>query len=134
MICLDNSVLSRFASSSATPEVDAYLREHADEEWTVPALVAFEYYKTKQTPQDVRQAQRSLDTQLDGVLPVTDDVAAEAVNIENSLAGTSTSLDPLDLLHAATARSAGATFVTADKRDFDKGPILDLLDVDIVYV
>jgi predicted nucleic acid-binding protein len=37
-----------------------------------------------------------------------------------------------DLLHAATARANGATFVTCDASDFDKAPLHQLMDIDII--
>ena len=43
-----------------------------------------------------------------------------------------TDLDLADLLAAATAREAGATFVTANVNDFDKTPIHQLMDIDVV--
>ncbi len=39
-----------------------------------------------------------------------------------------------DLFVAATARSAGATLATANRNDFDKAPVHELIDVDIVPV
>jgi predicted nucleic acid-binding protein len=44
----------------------------------------------------------------------------------------SVSLDLADLLHAATARVHDATFVTCDASDFDKTPIHQLMDIDII--
>ncbi|MFB6151463.1 MAG: type II toxin-antitoxin system VapC family toxin [Haloarculaceae archaeon] len=60
------------------------------------------------------------------------DVAAEAANLCARLETTDTSLDLADLLIAATAREHGATLATANENEFDKGPIHDLMDVDIV--
>lgn len=134
MLCLDNSVLSRFAQPDPDPAVTGYLKSHASREWTVPALVAFEYYRTKQSQPALSRARQDLNSIMDGVLPVTDDVAAEAVGIANSLSNVDAGLDVLDLLHAATARDAGATFVTADRNDFDTEPVRQLLDVDVIHV
>ena len=60
------------------------------------------------------------------------DTAAEAAGMEASLDSAGVSLDDVDLLIAATARQHQATFVTADKNNFNKGPIYELLDIDIV--
>lgn len=132
MICLDNSVLSRFASETEFPAVTAYLSAHSAEPWTIPAVVAYEYYSYFDTDAEVRRQQRLLDERFDAVLPVTDGVASETARIENAFDSQGVSLDTADLLHAATARNAGATFVTCDVNDFDKPPIRDLLDVDFV--
>lgn len=132
MICLDNSVLRRFASPQPSPEVDAYLAEHASVPWVVPATVAFEYYVHYDTQADIRTQQRLLNSRLDGILPLTDDVAAEAAQLRTLLQQQGISLGLADLLHVATARDAGATFVTRDAGDFDKEPIKDLLSVDVI--
>ena len=50
MICLDNSVLTRFASKKRYPAVEQYLSEHATEPWTIPATVAYEYYTSTHAP------------------------------------------------------------------------------------
>jgi hypothetical protein len=53
-------------------------------------------------------------------------VAVEAANMGARLETAGTDLDLADLLAAATAREAGATFVTANVNDFDKTPIHQL--------
>lgn len=132
MICLDNSVLSRFASPKRFSEVDRYLSEHSTDLWTVPATVAYEYYSYFDTQAEIRRQRAELERVLDGVLPVTDDVAAEAAMVEASLAEQGVALDTADLLHAATAREAGGIFVTRDGDDYDKPPVHDLLDIEIL--
>lgn len=132
MICLDNSVLSRFSSPEPTPDVDAYLADRSAEPWTVPATVAYEYYSFFDTRGEVRRQQSQLNSILDGILPATDGVAVEAAGIEQSLAAQGVSLDTADLLHVATARDAGATFVTRDVGDFDAAPMGELLDIDLI--
>lgn len=132
MICLDNSVLSRFASPEATPAVDEYLTAHASEPWVVPATVAFEYYAHYETQGEIRTQERALTERFDGILPLTNAAAAEAAQMRVSLSKQNISLNIADLLHAATAREAGATFVTCDADDFDKQPIRELLSLDIV--
>jgi len=52
--------------------------------------------------------------------------------LRRALAQTNTSLDTGDLLVAATAHRHGGTLATADKNDFDKPQIRQLLNVDIV--
>lgn len=131
MICLDNSVLRRFASPDRSPVVDAYLADHAAVPWVIPATVAFEYYAHYNTQATIRSQQRELNAHLDGILPLTDDVAAEAAQLQVLLKSQDVSLALGDLLHAATAREAGATFVTRD-RDFDIQPLKELLAIEIV--
>ena len=60
------------------------------------------------------------------------DTAAEAVSMETSLEAAGVSLNDVDLLIAATARQHQAKFVTADKNDFHKTPLHELMDIDIV--
>jgi len=40
--------------------------------------------------------------------------------------------DCADLLNLATAHTAGGTFLTRNKDDFDKEPLHELADVDVV--
>jgi predicted nucleic acid-binding protein len=132
MICLDNSVLRRFASPNPSPGVDAYLKANASVPWVIPATVAFEYYVFYDTQADIRTQQRLLNSRLDGILPLTDEVASEAAQLQTLFDEHDIALDLADLLHVATARDAGATFVTRDAGDFDKQPLRDLLSIDII--
>ena len=132
MICLDNSVLRRFARPNPSPGVDEYLKENASVPWVIPATVAFEYYVFYDTQAEIRTQQRLLNSRLDGILPLTDEVASEAAQLQTLLAEHDIALDLVDLLHVATARDSGATFVTRDAGDFDKQPLKDLLSIDII--
>jgi len=132
MICLDNSVLRRFASPDPSPEVDAYLGDHASVPWVIPATVAFEYYVHYRTQANVRKQQQLLNSRFDGILPLTDDVASEAAQLQTVLEKQGIGLQLADLLHASTAREAGATFVTRDADGFDKAPLKDLMTIDII--
>lgn len=132
MICLDNSVLSRFASPESSPALASYLEDHAAELWTIPATVAFEYYMQFDTQGGVRRQNRTLQQELDGILPLTNDVASAAAQVNIALEEQGTSLEIVDLLNVAAARDSGATFVTRDIDDFDKSPIRHLLDIDLI--
>lgn len=132
MLCLDNSVLARFARPDADPAVVSYLKSHASESWSVPATVVFEYLSYYETPAAVRRQRNTLLDTFEEILPLTTDVAVEATLLQQSLTQQNVTLDVADLLHVATARNAGATFVTCDAADFDIPPIRQLLDVDIV--
>jgi len=131
MICLDNSVLRRFASPDPSPAVDDYLANRAAEPWVIPATVAFEYYLFYETQAEIRTQQRELTTHFDGILPLDNAVAVEAARLHVLLDAQDVSLGFADLLHAATAREAGATFVTRD-RDFDARPLEELMTIDII--
>ena len=78
------------------------------------------------------QAQRRLQSDFDRILTFSDDAALEAAYLQNRLQSHGASLDTVDLLNLATAYNEGGTFVTHNKNDFDNGPILDLVDVDVV--
>jgi predicted nucleic acid-binding protein len=132
MICLDNSVLRRLASPQQTPNVDGFLNDHRSEPWVIPATVAFEYYAYYDTQTDIRQQQRILNEHLDGTLPLTDSVASEAAQLQLLLQSHQISLGIADLLHAATAREAGVTFVTRDATDYDKDPLKQLMSIEII--
>jgi len=58
----------------------------------------------------------------------------EAANLQVRLATAETSLDLADLLVAAAAREHGGTLATANRSDFDKPSIYELLDMVIVDV
>lgn len=132
MLCLDNSVVAKFARPEPDANVVSYLKRNASEPWGVPATVVFEYLRYYSSQSAVRQHRHALDQRIQRVLPLTGDVAVEAVLLEHSLAQHDVSLGLADLLHAATARERGATFVTCDASDFDNAPVRQLLDVDVI--
>lgn len=134
MLCFDNSVLARFARSNPDPNVVAYLKRHASETWAVPATVLFEYLRYFGSQSQIQRNRYALTQRIQRVLPLTEAVAVEAAILEDTLAGQNVSLNLADLLHAATAREAGATFVTCDANDFDKGTVHSLLDLDVIDV
>ena len=88
------------------------------------------------SPNDIQSKQRTRRNQLtqavDNVIRFDGDTAAEAASMETSLEAAGVSVDDVDLLVAATARQHQATFVTADKKDFDKTPLHELMDIDII--
>jgi predicted nucleic acid-binding protein len=132
MICLDNSVLRRLANPRPSPAVDSVLAEHSSDPWVIPATVAFEYYAHYDTQGEIRQQQRLLTERLDGILPFTNAVAAEAARLQLLLEKQDVSLGIADLLHAATAREAGVTFVTRDAANYDTEPLKQLLSLKII--
>ena len=132
MLCLDNSVVAKFARPDPDANVVSYLKDNASEPWAVPATVMFEYLRYYSSQSAVHQHQHALNQRIQRVLSLNEDVAVEAVLLEHSLTKQDVSLDLADLLHAATARANDATFVTCDASDFDKAPIHQLMDIDII--
>lgn len=132
MLCLDNSVVAKFARQDPDANVVSYLKRNASEPWAIPATVTFEYLRYYSSQSAVHQHQHALNKRIQRILPLNEDVAVEAVLLEHSLTQHDVRLDVADLLHAATAREGGATFVTCDAADFDKAPIHQLMDIDII--
>jgi predicted nucleic acid-binding protein len=132
MICLDNDVFSRYASQRSFPAVSNYLASHSTETWLLPSIVLFEYLQRYSAHNTIQNERRKAEQSVDGIVPIDADVAEQAANIQARLASAGTSLDVPDLLIAAAARQRGCTLATRNKTDFDKGPIHQLMSVDIV--
>lgn len=132
MLCLDNDVFRKFTTDPPDQNVVDYLAERHEEPWALPATVLFEWLQIYESHDTIRSKRSAVDKVIDEVLVIDDDVAVEAANMRARLAAGDTSLELADLLAAASAREAGATFATANKNDFDKRPIHELMDVDIV--
>lgn len=133
MICLDNDVFSRYASRQSYPAVSEYLTAHSTELWYLPSVVLFEYLQRYSTHNTIQNERRNVEQSVDAIIPIDADVAEEAANIRARLATAGTSLDVPDLLVAATARDRGCNLVTRNKNDFDKKPVHELVNVDIIY-
>ena len=133
MITLDNDILVKWGSLNSDPHVVSHLQQYSHEEWTVPSIVAFEFYKSCTSRSQMRQIQSKLGDRLDRILGFSDDTALEAAYLSERLQSQGVDLPPVDLLNLATADAEGGTFVTHNKRDFDKAPLLDLADVDMVH-
>ncbi|QLH81300.1 type II toxin-antitoxin system VapC family toxin [Halosimplex pelagicum] len=134
MICLDNDIFSRYASKQAYPSVDRFLTNHAEEPWILPSIVLFEYLKRYDSHNTIERQRRNAEQSVDAVADLSADITMEGANLRARLATADTTLDLADLLIAATAREYGATLATANKNDFDKQAIHELVDVDIVEV
>jgi tRNA(fMet)-specific endonuclease VapC len=133
MIVLDNDVLVKLGGADYDSEIVSQLREYSREEWTTPSVVAFEFYKSCDDRTEIERARRTLNENLDRVLDCTDETAAEAAYLDQKLGSQGISLDPADLLNLATSYHAGGTFITHNKRDFDKSALLELADVDVLH-
>ncbi|SEO39897.1 hypothetical protein/tRNA(fMet)-specific endonuclease VapC [Halorientalis persicus] len=132
MIVLDTDVLVEYARPNSDPQVTSYLTQRTDEQWIVPSVGLYEYLSFYGSQSRRRTERKQVESRVDAVLPLDADAALEASDIENLLSSSGTSLDPGDLLIAAIARSRNATLATRNKNDFDKQPIQQLMDVDIV--
>ncbi len=132
MIVLDNDVLVKWGGPNPDPDVVSHLERYSKEEWTIPAIVGFEFYKGCSSRSRMRQTQSKLEGELDRIVDFTDDTALEAAYLDERLSAQGVSLDPVDLLNLATAHTEGGTFVTHNERDFDRKPVKDLADVDVV--
>jgi len=132
MLYLDNDVLAKFARADPDPAVVRYLRERSSEPWAISAIVAYEFvsfYPRTQRSEKLRELEQNV---LNEISPLDTQTSLEAANLRSLLENAGVSLDTGDLLIAATARYHGATLATANKNDFDKQPIRELVDIDIV--
>ncbi|WP_324664064.1 type II toxin-antitoxin system VapC family toxin [Haloarcula sediminis] len=132
MILLDNNIIRKYARPDPDEAVLNYLSDHRTEPWGISAIVLFEFLSYYDTESKQRTRRSQLTQAVDDVISFDGDTAAEAASMETSLEAAGVSLDGVDLLIAATARQHQATLVTADKNDFDKTPLHELMDVDIV--
>jgi tRNA(fMet)-specific endonuclease VapC len=131
MIVLDRDVLVKLRNSDQA--VVQHLQQYSTDEWTIPSHVAWESYQYHHSRADKLQEQRDLRTHFDRILSFTDDTALEASYLDDKLQSQGVTLDAVDLFNLAAARAAGGTFVTHNKRDFDKPPLHSLADIDVVH-
>lgn len=132
MIVLDNDVLVGWARPGTDDKVRSYLSERTAEQWFVTAVGLYEYLTFYDAQPRRRKERRELEERVDGVLPLDADAAAEAADMENLLESAGPSLAAADLLVAAITRSRGATLATRNSDDFDKEPVHELMDVDVL--
>lgn len=132
MLYLDNDVLAKYARPDPDPQVVQYLKDHHTEPWAISAIVAYEflsYYDQQTQKQQLQQLRNRI---VDEITPLGAETALEAANLRRALSTTDVSLATGDLLVAATARQHGGVLATANKNDFDKQPVRQLIDIDIV--
>ena len=130
MIVLDRDVLVTLRNSDRT--VIQHLTQYRSEEWTITAHVVWESFQYHGVRTDMQQELNHLQSSFDRILPFTIGSALEAAYLDEKLRSQDVTLDAVDLLNLATAHEAGGTFLTHNKHDFDRGPVRDLADVDIV--
>jgi len=131
MIVLDRDVLVKLRNSEES--VVQHLQQYSTEEWTIPSHVTWESFQFHSSRADMLQEQQQLRSSLDRILPFTDDTALEAAYIDQTLQSQGITLDAVDLLNLATAHEVGGLFVTHNSTDFDKEPIKQLADIDVVH-
>lgn len=135
MLYLDNDVLRKFANPDPDPKVVDYLDRHRSDPWGISTVVLYEFLSYYDSPGTRQERLHTLKNRVvDDIASFDEDAAIEAASMESSLSKTNTSLDAADLMIASTARQRGGVLATANKRDFDKQPIRQLLEVDIVDV
>jgi len=132
MILLDNNVVRKYAGRDPDDAVVEYLSDHYDAPWAISAVVLYEFLSYYDSQSRQQERRRQLTEAVDDVLALDEGAAAEAASMESSLTAAGVSLDSMDLLIAATARHHGATLATTDRNDFDRQPVHELLDVDII--
>jgi tRNA(fMet)-specific endonuclease VapC len=131
MIVLDRDIVAKLVETDRS--VIQHLHQYSSEEWTIPSLVAWESYKAQSSRTEMQQAQSTLRSNFDRILDFTDDTALEAAYLDEKLQSQGVTVPAVDLLNLATAHEADGTFVTHNKHDFDKPPLYDLVDVDVLY-
>jgi len=131
MIVLDRDVVVTLAA--ADREIIRQLEAYSQEEWTIPSLVAWESYKVQSSRSEMQQVQQTLESTFDRILDFSDETAFEAAYLDAKLQQQGVTLDAVDLLNLATAHAEGGKFVTHNKRDFDKKPVHDLVDLAVLH-
>ena len=131
MITFDRDIITKLIEGDE--QIIGHVEGYSGEEWTIPALVAWESYESYDSRTEMVRARNKLQSEFDRIIDFSDDVALEAAYLDERLQLQGVSLDTVDLLNLATAYEDGGKFVTHNKRDFDKGPLHDLADVDVLY-
>jgi tRNA(fMet)-specific endonuclease VapC len=133
MIVLDNDVLVKLGGADYDEDVVSHLQRYSHEEWTIPAIVAFEFYKSCEGRAEIQRARQRLTSAIDRIVDFTHDTAVEAAYLDELLTAQGVSLAPADLLNLAIAYEAGGTFVTHSRNDFDKAPLHGIADIDVIH-
>jgi tRNA(fMet)-specific endonuclease VapC len=131
MIVLDRDILVTLRNCEKA--VIQHLKQYRTDEWTIPSHVAWESFQRHSSRSDMLKEQQHLRSNLDRILPFTADTALEAAYLDETLQSQGVTLDSVDLLNLATAHEAGGTLVTHNKNDFDRAPLREIADVDVVF-
>jgi predicted nucleic acid-binding protein len=132
MLLLDTNVLAKWGNPTETQNVVPYLQKHSNEAFVTSSLVMFEFFRPAKRRNNRQQVRTWLGRVLDSIEPFTEDAGITSAEVEATLQQQNHTLQMRDLLIASHARDVGATFVTFDKGDFQKKPVQQLLDVDVI--
>lgn len=99
----------------------------------MPSIVLYEFLSYHETQAEQRREREAITSRFDRIVSLDEGAAVEAANLEPRLAAAGTSLDTADLFNAAIARDRDGTLVTRNENDFDKQPIHELLNVDVLH-
>lgn len=116
--CLDTNII--IAVMRKKPQVINALKNKNVEDLCVSDIVRAELYLGCLKSDRPNQERAKVDHIIDPIqwIPFSGDAAEHYASIRNELERTGSIIGPNDLLIAATARSIGATMVTANTREF----------------
>jgi len=132
MRLLDTSVLAKWGHPTENDAVVPYLQAHADEQFVASSLVLSKFFRPAKRRSNSHEVHAWLGTVLDGIEPFTQSASLTAATIEAKLQAQETALSMRDLLIASHNRDLDATFVTMDKGDFQREPVQQLVNVDVI--
>lgn len=128
MLVLDSNLLSDYLDGKQTART--FLQRFETEPWEVSGIVLYEAYMGSvhgYIDGDVETIRDAVTTSMD-VLPVTDQTALEAADLQEQLLDRGVPADHPDTLISASAREHGGRFATAEKHFWDDA-VQDVLDV-----
>lgn len=132
MVVLDTNVVIAILNNRPRIVSERFAAEmEAGRTILVPSVVLFELEYGIARSARPAEARAALDRFLASpveVVPFDAEDAAEAGGIRGRLADAGTPIGPYDVLVAAQARRRGALLVTANRREFDRVPGLDVAD------
>ena len=132
MLVLDNNLLSDYLDGRQTAK--AFLQQFETKPWAVSGIVLYEAYMGSvhgYIDGDVGTIREAVTTSMD-VLPVTDQTAMEAAELQEQLLERGVPADHPDTLIAASAREHGGRFATAEKHFWNDSvqAVVDVVEYD----
>ncbi|QGA81080.1 PIN domain-containing protein [Halomicrobium sp. LC1Hm] len=128
MLVLDNNLLSDYLDGKQAAR--SFLQEFEAEPWAVSGIGLYEAYMGSvhgYIDGDVATIRDAVTASMD-VLPVTNQTAMEAADLQEQLLDRGVPADHPDTLIAASAREHGGRFATAENH-FWKDSVRDVIDV-----
>ena len=128
MLVLDNNLLSDYLDGKQAAR--SFLQEFEAEPWAVSGIDLYEAYMGSvhgYIDGDVATIRDAITASMD-VLPVTNQTAMEAADLQEQLLDRGVPADHPDTLIAASAREHGGRFATAENH-FWKDSVRDVIDV-----